>query len=100
MARRSKEDWVKLIEQQTASQYTIADFCKHHELGQSYFYKIKNELKKSTGSIKKAAFLKASKPIVNSDQSHLIKIEHQKIRISLPVTISSVWVAEFIKALA
>lgn len=100
MARRAKEDWIRLIEQQAASQYTVAGFCKHHELGQSYFYKIKNELLKSTGSIEKAAFLKVSKPIVNSNQSQSIKIEHHQIRISLPVTISSLWETEFIKALA
>jgi len=68
MTRRSKADWQKLIEQQVTSPLTIAEFCKHHELAQSYFYKRKSELKQS--------------------------------EINLPVDISPLWLAEFIKALA
>jgi len=100
MTRRTQEDWQKLIEQQTISRLTIAEFCKHHELAQSYFYKRKNELKKSTGSPKNTAFLKVSKPIVNSSQSTSIKLAYQQAEINFPVDISPVWLAEFIKALA
>ncbi len=100
MTRRTKDDWKKLIKEQSASQLSIANFCKDHELGQSYFYKIKNELMKPTDLPQKTAFLKVSKSTVNSTQSQSITIDHQQIRISLPVTISSLWLAEFIQGLA
>jgi len=100
MTRRSKADWQKLIEQQATSPLTIAEFCKHHELAQSYFYKRKSELKKSASSLKNTAFLKVSKPMVNSNQSTSIKLAYQQSEINFPVDISPVWLAEFIKALS
>jgi transposase-like protein len=100
MKRRSKEDWRELIKQQVSSGLSVADFCQQHDLGQTYFYKRKSELNQSTEAREKTAFIKVGKKTLNSAQSAIIKMQYQRTQISLPVSISPLWLAEFIKALA
>jgi len=100
MKRRTINDWRKLIQQQAESELSVAEFCKQYGLGQTYFYKRKSDLKKSTETLPKAAFIKINKPHLNSPQSLSIKMQYQQSRINLPVSISPTWFAEFIKALA
>lgn len=38
MIRRSPQEWQQLIEQQEASDMTIAQFCQAHHINQSTFY--------------------------------------------------------------
>tara|TARA_R110002124_G_scaffold127506_2_gene287584 strand:+ start:193 stop:441 length:249 start_codon:yes stop_codon:yes gene_type:complete len=58
MARRSHEDWVALIQQQSASGLTITAFCRLHKLSISGFYARKADIAKmSTPKI--APFVKA-----------------------------------------
>ncbi|WP_254693687.1 IS66 family insertion sequence element accessory protein TnpB [Shewanella sp. MEBiC00475] len=46
MARRSHEDWVALIQQQSASGLTITAFCRLHKLSISGFYARKADIAK------------------------------------------------------
>jgi len=100
MTRRTKDDWRKLIEQQSKGDLSVAQFCKQHNLGQTYFYKRKSDLKKRIDKPQPSSFIKISKPTTHTAQSPTIKIHYRQTKFSLPTSISPTWLAEFIKALA
>ena len=100
MTRRTKDDWKALIQQQEDSQLSVADFCQQHNLGQTYFYKRKSDLKKLSMAPQKEACIKVSKPTIKPSQNLTIKMQYQQSRISVPVNVSPLWLAELIKALA
>lgn len=100
MTKRTKDDWRELIEQQIASNLSVAEFCKQHSLAQTYFYKRKSDLKKLAKKPQASSFIKVSKPLVNDYQNVSIKVQHKQSQLSLPVSVSPSWLAEFIKALA
>jgi hypothetical protein len=100
MTRRTKDDWKALIQQQADSQLSVAEFCQQHNLGQTYFYKRKSDLKRLSKASPKEAFIKVSKPNIKSSQNLAIRMQYQQSRISVPVSVSPLWLAELIKALA
>lgn len=100
MKRRTKNDWRELIKQQAASGLSVAEFCKQQTLGQTYFYKRKSDLNKPPKAHQKSGFIKVSNPLSNISTSPAIKVQYQQSQISLPESVSSLWLAEFIKALS
>ena len=100
MTRRTLDDWRELVNQQIDSDLSVAEFCQQNNLGETYFYKRKADLKKLDDKPQPSPFIKVSKPNTSSIQSALIKIQHQQAQLCLPVSISPLWLAEFIKALA
>jgi len=100
MAKRTKEDWKALIQQQADSQLSVAEFCKRHNLRPTYFYKRKSDLKKLSNVRQKDAFIRVTKPSVKSPQIPAIKMQYQQSRISVPINVSPLWLAELIKGLA
>ena len=99
MKRRSQADWKALFEQQTASNLSVAEFCKEHSIGQSYFYKRKSDLI-GKGDRSSNKFIKIKPQPKNLAPISSIKIQHQQTRLSFSVTISAIWLADFVKALA
>jgi len=99
MKRRSQADWKALFEQQTVSNLSVAEFCKEHGIGQSYFYKRKSDLLVKD-NCPSNQFIKVKPQQKNITPLSSIKIQHQQTRLSLPATISAIWLADFVKALA
>ena len=99
MKRQSRQDWQKLIQQQSEGDLSIVDFCKLQKISTSCFYKHK-AMHKLQPSVSISPFIKAKRSIVSSENPIPIKIQHGKICIHLPTTIHSIWLADFIKALA
>jgi len=100
MARRTKDDWRKLIEQQSKGDLSVAEFCKQHQLGQTYFYKRKSDLKKLPVKTQPSNFIKVRQPKKAPVDSASIKLQCQQLDLRLPLSISPAWLAELIKALA
>jgi hypothetical protein len=100
MARRTKEDWRKLIEEQSNGDLSVAEFCKQHQLGQTYFYKRKSDLKKLPVKAQPSNFIKVRQPKTAPVDSVSIKLQCQSLELSLPLSLSPSWLAELIKALA
>ena len=99
MKRRTKADWRALIEQQTKSDLSVAEFCKQHQIGATYFYKRKSELSKEGASKRVSPFVKVNQVKPGSSTNNTIKILHRNTRLSLPIQVSPDWLAQFIKAL-
>ena len=89
-----------LFEQQTASQLSVAEFCKKHCIGQSYFYKRKSDLTVKNDESASSSFIKLKPQQKNIPPVSSIKIQHRQTRLILPATISAIWLADFVKALA
>lgn len=100
MKQRTKSDWRTLIKEQASSHLSVAEFCKQHNIGQTYFYKRRSELQPGNTSKPKSGFVKINKLASETPSTASIKIQYQSTQISFPASISPKWLAEFIKALA
>jgi hypothetical protein len=100
MTRRTLDDWQKLVNQQINSELSVAEFCKLHSLGETYFYKRKSDLKKLDDNTHLSRFIKVNQPKASLVQSVPIQIQYQQTQLCLPVSISPLWLAELIKALS
>jgi len=99
MKNRTHQQWRELFKQQTASNLSVAEFCKEHGIAQSYFYKRKSDLSVKENN-PSSQFIKMKPPSKSLPLASSIKIQHQQTRLSLPVTISAIWLADLVKALA
>lgn len=98
MKKETLTKWQPLIEQQPHSGLSVTDYCKHHNLSQTCFYKYKSALNQKQQPKTEPAFIKAQ-PVV-SEQHQAITIHCHDTRVTLPLTIEPSWLARFIKALA
>ena len=96
MARRTKEQWHTLFEEQQQSGLNYTQFCKTKKISPKYFSLRKCQLKRSTVSTaKKSSFIAVK--VQPSDQ--FIVVEHKQTRIKLPEAISINWLAQFVHQL-
>jgi len=98
MKNKTQQEWQTQLKQQAASRLSISAFCKKHRISQSSFYKHKKALTAKTYP-HTPTFIQAKLPPVHSTSSS-IKIQHQHTQLHLPETVSAIWLAELIKALA
>jgi hypothetical protein len=99
MKRLTTEQWQDLIQHQSKTQLTIAEFCKLYQLTPSSFYKHKAS-NNTKPKHKNSPFIKV-KPTVKAQQIlPTIKLEHNKTQLHLPLNIQPDWLAKFVKALA
>jgi len=98
MKKKIQQEWHSLFKQHTASNLSIAEFCKKRGIAQSSFYKQKSVLTTQAKNHFPATFIKATLPSSHRTSS-AIKIQHQKTQLQIPETISALWLAEFVKAL-
>ena len=100
MTLKNNNDWQSFIQQQNQSSLNILEFCQQHKISVSCFYKHKAQLKKADK--KNSPFIKMKSSVVGIQQptSEIIKIQHEKTRLHLPMNIQPIWLAEFVKALA
>ena len=55
MMRRTKNEWCELIEQQKASGFSAAEFCRSNSINHKYFTTQKQNPKKPTGNFVRVA---------------------------------------------
>ena len=100
MTRRTLDDWRKLVNQQIDSDLSVAEFCQQNNLGETYFYKRKSDLKKRPVKTQPSNFIKVRQPKKAPVDSASIQLQCQQLDLRLPLSISPTWLAELIKALA
>ncbi len=100
MKNRTQEEWREIFKQQANGDLSVALFCKEHGIGQSYFYKRKSDLSAKNIQPIKTSFVKVKSQQSNTTPVTVIKLQYQQTRLILPLNISPIWLAEFIKALA
>ncbi len=100
MKHRTQQEWRDLFKQHAEGNLSVAAFCKEHSIGQSYFYKRKSDLAAKDSTHPNKGFIKVKPPQVSKVSSSSIKIQHQQTRLHFPASISAIWLAEFVKALA
>ncbi len=100
MKNRTQDEWRQLFKEQATGDLSVADFCKKHNIGQSYFYKRKSDLTAKNIQPIQTSFIKVKPHQGNTAPVSAIKLQYQQTRLILPVSISPSWLAEFIKALA
>jgi len=99
MKQKSKEEWRALIKLQRDGSLSIKGFCQQHNISTSCFYKNKKFLNVAKGD-SLSQFVKVKTPLLNRPSIESIKIQFQQSTINFPITIESVWLASFVKALA
>ena len=94
MARRNRQDWQALVTAQAASGLSAAAFCRDKGLNAKYFSLRKTQLSKQT----LPAFIpvQLSAPI----SSDTIRVDWQESSVVLPISLSPIWVADFVKQLS
>ncbi len=95
MSRRSKQDWQELIEEQASSDLTAAAFCRKKGINAKYFSLRKSQLAKQLPSAFVPVQLSTSPA-----STEVIRIDWQGISVILPMSLSPVWLSEFVKHLS
>lgn len=90
MARRTRAQWLALIEDQQSSNLSVVDFCQQHGINAKYFYARKSTLLKPQSSFVPA--------IIPSTPRPDIQLNHQATTLQV-AGVSPQWLAELILAL-
>ncbi|MCL1127732.1 IS66 family insertion sequence element accessory protein TnpA [Shewanella surugensis] len=97
MTKRSHEEWIELIAQQSESGLTIGDFCRQHKVSTSTFYARKaNKPKQQAGSPFVQASLAASS---ETAPQHSICLQHQTGLWTFPCALPASYLLEIIAGL-
>jgi hypothetical protein len=97
MARRSSQEWQKIIEQQEASDLSVVDFCRQQQLNSKYFYARRRSVLVKKQRNLPVPFIKVSKaPTDNAAMA----LQVGDIRLSLPANTEPEWLAQLLKALS
>jgi hypothetical protein len=94
MARRNNQDWQALVTEQAKSGLSAAAFCRGKSLNAKYFSLRKTQLSKRTVS----AFIPVQLSAPSSPE--IIRINWQDTSVILPMSLSPIWVADFVKQLS
>ena len=100
MKRRTKKEWLSLFEEQLTSHLSMTEFSRQHHITPSYFYKRKAALIPSRDSKPSTPIVKVKRDVTEPTKTTTICIQHHQTQISLPININTIWLANFIKALA
>jgi len=100
--RRSKKQWLELLEQQQQSGLSVAEFCRTRDLNaKNLYYQIKRQRSEATEPTA-PAFVRAELDNASIDhQSQTgIQLRRGRCQLRLPVNTSPRWVAELMMALS
>ncbi len=99
--RRTKQQWLELLEQQEASGLSAAKFCREKNISQKRFYYQARLLRQSTTDDLSPVFLRAkvAEESEGSKTGYAIRLQHGQTQLFLPPTIASSWVAGLMAAL-
>lgn len=99
MKHRTHQQWQKLFKQQATSGLSVATFCKEESISPSCFYKRKSDLIDNEAKNASQKFIQVKPQPASNPSTSLIKLQHQHTQLHFPVTISAIWLADFVKAL-
>jgi len=97
MARRTREQWLKLFEEQAASGLTATEFCRRNEICLGYFFQRRRSLGwRGVGDTSRGFVeLKSAEAAAG-----LLDLRYGEATLSLPSTVSPRWVASLMRGLS
>jgi len=100
MTKRTAEQWQTLFQAQQRSGLSAAAFCKANSLCPKYFSLRRRQLNVATVKSKPVSgFVKVQSPSLIPSNTDAIVLQGQFGRVSLPVHISSQWLAALLRDL-
>jgi len=93
--RRSKQQWLELIQAQQISDLSIIDFCREKDLPLKSFYARRSSLLKPN-NIGSSAFSKVTVPEKANLPATEITLSIGKATLSIPSSIDVAWLAKLI----
>lgn len=94
MARLTQEQWRVLIKEQAASGKTAMAFCAERGIDNKYFSTRKKQL---SGALSASRFVSVA---TNPTESQNVQLFVGAVQLRIPASVSALWLAELIKALA
>jgi hypothetical protein len=103
--RRSKQQWLDLLDQQEQSGLSMAEFCRTQSIDpKRFYYHSRKRLRSVANDHTALAFVRATMASNNVTSDHpntkAIRLHHKQSELLLPVTISPAWIAALMVALA
>ncbi len=98
MKRRSKSEWQNLFSEQEASDLSTVAFCRERGLNPQHFGKRRRQLQNSRHLKSASSFV----PVAISaqmDAPMLVLQRGEAFTLKIPMSVSSVWLAELIQQL-
>ena len=90
--RRSKQQWLELIQEQKNSGLSIAEFCRREGLQDKYFYKRKSDLENTSLTRSHSPFIQLESNTKQSEAKTTIRVKEVVIETS-----SSDFSSDFLK---
>ncbi len=97
--RRTKQQWLELIQAQQASDLSIIDFCREQGIHLNSFYARRSDWLKSKHTetrIKPSAFSKVTVADTSKHPTTVITLTIGKATLSIPSSTDVVWLAKLI----
>jgi len=99
--RRTKKQWLELLEQQQQSGLSVAEFCRTRDLNpKNFYYHIKRQ--RSAAEPTAPAFVRAdlNGTIVDRQNQMGIQLQRGRCQLHLPANTSTRWIAELMANLS
>ncbi len=93
MKRRSREEWITLIQEQSESGQSASQFCRDRGINEKYFSTVKYKLRKKPRPVE------PFQAIGSLSGSQGIVLHSGSVSISLPLHIEPKWLASLIQQL-
>ena len=97
--RRTKQQWLELIQAQQTSDLSIVDFCRERNLPLKSFYARRSSLLKPK-DVKSSAFSKVAVAETSKSPTTAITLNIGKATLSIPSSTDVVWLAKLIEQFA
>lgn len=94
MIRRTRNEWLQLIEDHKQSNLTATEFCKNKGIDPKYFSLKKSKLQSSESA---SSFVQALTPVATGPE---LSLSWGDTDINLPANTSPIWLAQFVRELA
>jgi hypothetical protein len=101
--KRTKEQWLELIQAQQTSDLSIIDFCRKQDLPLNNFYARRSDWlksKRTKTNTKSSAFSKVAVAERSKSSTTAITLSIGKVTLSIPSSTDVVWLAKLIGQLA
>ncbi len=97
--RRTKQQWLELIQTQQTSDLSIVDFCRERNLPLKSFYARRSNLLKPK-HVESSAFSKVVVAETSKSSTTAITLNIGKATLSIPSSTDVVWLAKLIEQFA
>jgi putative transposase len=97
--KRTKQQWLELIQAQQSSDLSIIDFCREQNLPLNNFYARRSDWlksKRTETNINSSAFSKVTVAETSTSSTTAITLSIGKATLSLPSSTDVVWLAKLI----